>query len=82
MGDADVLYAEIIDQRLSSDRTVGKIEETARRLKAEGRGDVARALLDHALRGAALMPNLKQRLRDFATEELAPDVESESADEG
>lgn len=82
MGDADVLYTEIIDQRLSSDRTVGKIEETARQLKAEGRTEVARALLDHALRGSALMPNLKQRLRDFAAEELAPDVESESADEG
>jgi hypothetical protein len=70
MADADVLYANIIDMGLRSELTVERLKEKALELRGEGRADVAQAMIDRALGGSALMPNLKQKLREFADEEL------------
>jgi hypothetical protein len=70
MSDVDRLYANIIDLRLSSDRTVERLEQEARALRDGGEPALARQLVGLALQGSALMPHLKQRLRDFSKAEL------------
>ena len=70
MSEADVLYAAILDRRLRSEQTVQAIEDEAAGLREQGRLAIARDLIDRALQGSALMPQFKQRLREFAAREL------------
>jgi hypothetical protein len=75
VSDVDRLYASIIDQRLSADRTAERLEKEALALREAGELATARRLVGLALQGSSLMPNVKQRLREFAKAELEDPAE-------